>query len=78
MIALKPAKDMTEALQFVKQAMQVYEEKPYFPHIMNLNTYGVALFMPISNLREAMVDSIKNVNLFYSNLKCTKNAPWMI
>ena len=59
MIVLKPAKDMTEALQFVKQAMQVYKDKPYYPHIMNLNTHGVALFMPNSNLREAMVDSIK-------------------
>ena len=77
-MALKPAKDMTEALQFVKQAMQIYEENPYFPHLNNLFSYGVTLFLPISYLRETMVDSIKFVNLMYSNHKCTKNAPWMI
>ena len=47
-MALKPAKDMTEALQSVKQAMQMYEEIPYFPHLNNLFSYGVALFLPIS------------------------------
>ena len=78
MIALKPAKDMTEALQSVKQAMQMYEEIPYFPHLNILLTNGMALFLPTSYLRETMVDSIKYVNLIYSDHKCTKNAPWMI
>ena len=47
-MALKPAKDMTEALQSVKQAMQMYEKIPYFPHLNNLFSYGVALFLPNS------------------------------
>ena len=47
-IALKPAKDMTEALQSIRLAMKVYDDKPYLPHLGNIFTYGCSLILPIS------------------------------